>query len=499
MRSVAIPEEVERQLSRHLTRDDFQEDLCFALWRPSTGKSRLTALVHEVIEPKPDDRNVHGNASFEPQYFERALGRALAADAGLALLHSHPGGRGWQGMSRDDVAAERGHAAQALAATGLPLVGMTLATHDGRWSARVWEKIAPRNFERRECSTVRSVGSRLSVSFNPELVPPPPQLEEQLRTRSAWGDAAQEDIARLRVGIVGLGSVGALVAETLARTGVREIRLIDFDAVEKHNLDRLVHATGSDLGRAKVGVTADCLKLHATASDPDIKPLELSIVEPEGFLEALDCDLLFSCVDRPWPRHVLNFIAYTHLIPVVDGGVLVEVTSRKRMRAANWKAHIAAPGRRCLECLGQYDSGLVDAERHGYFDDPSYIEQLPDDHPIKRSENVFAFSMGCAALEVGQMLSMIVAPSAVSDYGAQNYHFVSGTIDLDTCGCNANCPFTDQLLAQGDLSGFVVTGRHEAAEAARTRRARDISHVERASTWIGRHLHSLRKRRRTAE
>jgi hypothetical protein len=496
VRSVAIPEEVERQLAGHLTRDDLQEDLCFALWRPSTGKSRLTALVHEVVQPELDDRNVHGNVSFEPQYFERALGRALAAGSGLALLHSHPGGRGWQGMSSDDVAAERGHAAQALAATGLPLVGLTLATHDGRWSARTWEKTAPRNFERRECSTVRSVGSRLSVSFNPELVPPPPQLEEQLRTRSAWGDAAQGDIARLRVGIVGLGSVGALVAETLARTGVRQIRLIDFDVVERHNLDRLVHATHGDLGRAKVDVSADRLKLHATASDPDIKPLDLSIVEPEGFLEALDCDLLFSCVDRPWPRHVLNFIAYTHLIPVVDGGVLVEVTSRNLMRAANWKAHIAAPGRRCLECLGQYDSGLVDAERHGYFDDPSYIERLPDDHPIKRSENVFAFSMGCAALEVGQMLSMVVAPSGVSDYGAQNYHLVSGTIDLDTRGCNANCPFTNQLLAQGNRSGFVVTGRHEAAETAREARRENLS--SQPTGRLGRWLDRLRSRRLAA-
>jgi hypothetical protein len=491
MRSIAIPEETERRLAHHLTRQDLQEDLCFALWRPSVGRDRLTALVYELVPPQPGERHVHGNASFEPAYFERALGRALATDAGLAFMHSHPGGRGWQGMSRDDVNAERGHAAQAFAATGLPLVGMTLANEDGRWSARTWEKTGPRAFERRDCISVRSVGSRLSLSFNSDLLPAPPPIEEQLRTRSAWGDALQDDIVRLRVGVVGLGSVGALVAETLARTGVQRLRLIDFDAVERHNLDRLVHATSRDIGRAKVEVTAERLKLSATAREPEIESLDLSVVEPDGLLAALDCDVLFSCVDRPWPRHVLNFIAYAHLIPVVDGGILVEVTARSLMRASNWKAHIAAPGRRCLECLGQYDTGLVEAERHGHFDDPEYIERLPNDHPIKRNENVFAFSMGCAALEVGQLLSMIVAPSGVSDYGAQNYHFVSGTIDLDTRGCNADCPFGGSLLAQGDRSGFVVAGSHEVAESARRRRTDHPGRPRKARPSLRRWLRAL--------
>lgn len=496
MRSVAIPEAIEQQLAQHLTRFDLQEDLCFAVWRPSEGRDRLTALVYEFIPPQPGERRVHGNASFEPAYFERALGRALEADAGLAFLHSHPGGRGWQGMSSDDINAERGHAAPAFAATGLPLVGITLATGDGRWSARTWEKVAPRVFERRDCINVRSVGSRLSLSFNSYLLPAPPPIEEQLRTRSAWGDALQDDIARLRVGVVGLGSVGALVAETLARTGVQHIRLIDFDAVERHNLDRLVHATGGDVGRAKVEVAAERLKLSATARKPEIEPLDLSVVEPDGFRAALDCDVLFSCVDRPWPRHVLNFIAYAHLIPVVDGGILVEVSARCLMRAANWKAHIAAPGRRCLECLGQYDSGLVEAERHGQFDDPEYIKRLPDDHPIKRNENVFAFSMGCAALEVGQLLSMIVAPSGVSDYGAQNYHFVSGSIDLDTRGCNPGCPFGRSLLAQGDRSEFVVTATHEIAESTRRRRTEDQTRPRSPGPSLRGWLRALRHLRR---
>ena len=54
------------------------------------------------------------------------------------MLHSHLG-PGWQDVSEDDVVAERGRAALALAGTELPLVGLTLGT-DGAWSARFWPR-----------------------------------------------------------------------------------------------------------------------------------------------------------------------------------------------------------------------------------------------------------------------------------------------------------------------------------------------------------------------
>lgn len=471
-------------LVQHLVRADRQEDVCFALWYPSQGRSRTTALIHEAVAPALGDRNVHGNASYNPQYFERALERAMRGGAGLAFLHSHPKPVvGWQDMSGPDRRAEEGMAGAVLSATGLPLVGLTVAGGDQAWSARFWRKTAPRRFEARWCETVRTVGEELRVTFADRLDPVPRFRKSLERTVTSWGREVQATLSRLRVGVVGLGSVGSVVAETLARVGISRLRLIDFDSIKVVNLDRTLNAYPWDIGRAKVHVAADRLRGAATAADFSAEALELSIGEEEGYRAALDCDVLFSCVDRPWARSILNFIAYAHLIPVVDGGIHVSRRSSGRMRGADWKAHVATHDRRCLECVGQYQAGEVAADREGYYDDPAYIEKLPDEHWVHANQNVFAFSLATASLEVLQALQMVVSPSGVSSTGGQTYHFTTGSIDLDAAPCKATCVFPG-LEALGESAGHPGTARHIIAEKARAER-RTIMH---RLLWLGRRL-----------
>lgn len=465
--SAAMSECLHSAASAHLLRADRQEDLCFALWYPSEGRTRRTALVRTLIFPEEGDRMVHGNASFTAQYFERALIAAARENAGLVFMHSHLG-PGWQDMSDADIVAERNHSDAVKGATGLPLVGMTIAT-DGAWSARFWEKTAPRTYERKWCSHVRVVGDGLSITYNESLKPPPEFTEELTRTVSAWGAAAQADVARTHVGVVGLGSVGQIVAESVARTGIVRVTAIDYDRFESLNLDRSLHAKRKHAKdrTPKVLVVADALRESATARDFDVLPIQASIVEEDAFLQALDCDILISCVDRPWARSVLNFIAYAHLIPVVDGGIRVNTTPQGSIMAADWKAHTVGPGRRCLACNGQYDPAMVAVERDGLLDDPSYIQGLPTDHILRRNENVFAFSVNTAGLQFLQMLAMVIAPLGCPNHGEQIYHFVPGIMDDPIHQkCTENCPYPI-LEARGDRSDITVTGRDRRAELMR--------------------------------
>jgi hypothetical protein len=176
------------------------------------------------------------------------------------------------------------------------------------------------------------------------------------------------------------------------------------------------------------------------------------------------------------------------LIPVADGGIQVEVTRKRTLKRADWKAHVATPERRCLECLEQYDPGLVSAEREGYFEDLNYIKGLPANHPARRNENVFGFSLGAASLQMLQMLMMVIAPMGVSDAGEQMYHFVPGIFDQPKFRtCKDGCPYPG-LMAKGDSTGLVVTARHKLAE--RMRAPRDEL---RPRGWRSRLAHLVRK------
>jgi len=143
---------------------------------------------------------------------------------------------------------------------------------DRSLNARFWDGTG-RSRRRHDAVSARVVGAALTANWNDRLRPSPAATERQRRTISAWGPTAQEHLARLRIGVVGAGSVGALVAEVLARTGISELVLIDFDSVKLHNLDRLLHATATDvrLARSKVDVLARGLRRSATAAKPTIE------------------------------------------------------------------------------------------------------------------------------------------------------------------------------------------------------------------------------------
>ena len=434
-------------LLRHYGRNKMQEDLCFALWRPSTGQSRRAALIDEIILPKKGERILNGNASFEPDYLARAIKVACKKDAGLAFMHSHPS-PGWQGMSSADIEAERDVLAYPAGSTGLPLVGLTIGT-DGYWSARFWER-GGRQMRRHWCEKVRVVGPQsYKIYFNNNIAPPPLRRDILRRTFDTWGRESQDTISRLKVGIVGLGSVGCIVAEAMARIGIVQITLIDPDKVEEHNLDRLLYGTVNDIGKLKVDLAAEAIRRNTTAEGIQISALPISVHNKSAYKAALDCDILFSCVDRPVPRDVLNYVAQAHLIPVIDGGIAVETDRRKdSLFSAHWRAHVTTPYHQCLRCNGQYNSSMVVMELDGSLDDPSYVSNLP---PEERAgnQNVFPFSLSVAGMEVNLMLRYLLAPDWWPSVRQQDYQFVTAETRIINEECHPYCSFR-QRHARGD-------------------------------------------------
>jgi hypothetical protein len=445
--SVAMTDTTDRTLVEHLDKGGLQEDLCFAYWRPSVAEGRYTAIVHRVNLPAPDERILQGNVAFTSDYLVRVLDECPAG-SGVALLHSHVG-PGWQEMSHDDIVAERDRLAGAVASrTRLPVLGLTWGT-DGTWSARLWPRAGRRVYKRSDAATVRVVGERLRMSYHPKLAVAPTAPPTQAATISVWGEDAQADLARVRVGIVGLGSVGSIVAEALARTGIRHITLIDDDKIEERNLDRTLGAEPADIGRPKVEVAERNARRAHTSNVFDVVAVPCRVQDDDGYLAALSCDVIICCVDRPWPRHILNVISNGHLIPVIDGGILARVTGRGKLVHVDWRIHTVGPGRACLYCLDALRRGDVALDRDGKLDDPDYIKGLSEeDRERFGRRNVFAFSLSVASHEVLQLVGLVTGNQRIGGKGPQTYRGYPGRMDVDEVrACDNDCDVGELVAA----------------------------------------------------
>ncbi len=67
-----------------------------------------------------------------------------------------------------------------------------------------------------------------------------------------YGDRGLERFQQSHVAIIGVGGVGSWVVESLARSGIGQLTLIDLDHLSESNINRQLPALDSTLGQAKV-------------------------------------------------------------------------------------------------------------------------------------------------------------------------------------------------------------------------------------------------------
>ena len=80
-----------------------------------------------------------------------------------------------------------------------------------------------------------------------------------------FGVSGAQKVRQSHVALVGVGGVGSWAAESLARSGVGRLTLIDLDHVAESNINRQIHATEASLGQAKVMAMRD--RIHTFFPD----------------------------------------------------------------------------------------------------------------------------------------------------------------------------------------------------------------------------------------
>lgn len=108
-------------------------------------------------------------------------------------------------------------------------------------------------------------------------------------------------LAGKKVGIVGLGSGGGFVAQSLAMSGVGHFVLVDDDLLEAGNVVRHV-ADRRDVGKAKASVTAELIRLRSPAATVDVR-----VGRIEQHMDALEgLDILVVGVDGENVKYIIN-------------------------------------------------------------------------------------------------------------------------------------------------------------------------------------------------
>lgn len=137
------------------------------------------------------------------------------------------------------------------------------------------------------------------------------------RTRRLLGDEAVERLAGTKVVVVGAGGVGGYAVETLVRSGVGHIVIIDADNVAESNINRQLIALRSTVGKPKVSLFAQrCRDINPEVSVTAVK--EFVTPENAAALIGTDADFVIDAIDTVAPKMAVIMHCLASRIPVIS-------------------------------------------------------------------------------------------------------------------------------------------------------------------------------------
>ncbi|MFW6176386.1 MAG: HesA/MoeB/ThiF family protein, partial [Thermoplasmatota archaeon] len=118
------------------------------------------------------------------------------------------------------------------------------------------------------------------------------------------GEEGQKKIEEARVAVLGLGSLGSAIADSLARTGVGYIRVVDRDYVEISNLNHQILFDEESIDKPKVEAGAE--RLENINSSVEIDPVaeNISASNIEQLIEEID--IVLDATDNMKTRYIIN-------------------------------------------------------------------------------------------------------------------------------------------------------------------------------------------------
>lgn len=400
-------------LRAHLLRDDGCEHAAYVLcnvacirhdpWERQTHRKYLSAEVIAV----PDDQVIESTpqlVTWQMASFVRALKSAAANNQVVAVVHNHPACMTAFSEQDDVNEPDLVQLAWNRNGAGTQILSIIL-TADGQLAGRVW--LHPRKGAHEPLRMIRVIGETWGLQYPGRGAGmSAPAFHRQAL---AFGNALNQDLRQLRVGIVGCGGTGSATAMLLARLGVGQLVLIDNDIVDQTNLNRLHGSRQADADgmRPKVEVVAH------TVSEIGLGvravPVEAWVGDPQCRDALRACDVIFGCTDDHEGRLFLNRFAYYYATPVIDIGLAIDVGDGQppEVKALDGRVTVVTPGHTCLMCRDVIDPEIARAESMRRSDPEEYEKRKAESYVFGEgnpSPAVVTFTTELACMAVSELI-----------------------------------------------------------------------------------------------
>lgn len=320
--------------------------------------SSMRLLIQDVRPAEFDTDYVPGRYGYRaltPTFIHREILQCRNENLAYLAVHNHGSDRR-VAFSRIDLEShERGYPALLDIGRGVPVGALVY----GRRSvaADVWLP----DGSRRSLGTYRVIGNDITRLYSQPRRKRGSNAEHDRQVRM-FGVAGQHILQSSKVAVVGLGGVGSLVAEYLARLGVGNLVLIDSDEIESSNLSRVVGANRVDVEAGQLKTQIAVRHAREMATHARLEPVVGDVSRNSVAQVLRDCDFIFLAADSMRARLVVNALAHQYLIPAVQMGAKIRRGDGDTLEDAMCAVRHIRPGTGCLWCNGLIDPAQLAIE-----------------------------------------------------------------------------------------------------------------------------------------
>ena len=446
---ILVTSENHQRIMEHLFPGDQDEHGAILRAGIVRNGSFLRLLIQDVHPAQFGTDYVNGRYGYRalaPPFIHREILRCR--DAGLAYLavHNHYKSGRHVEFSRIDLDShERGYPALLDIGRGIPVGALVYGRHSV--AADVWLP----DGTRRSLGTYRVVGHDITRLYSQQRQESESDTEHDRQMRM-FGAAGQHILQASKVAVVGLGGVGSLVAEYLARLGVGNLVLIDPDEIESTNLSRVVGATQVDVESGQLKTQIAVRHMREMAVHAKLQPIAGDVSSRSVAQVLRDCDFIFLAADSMRARLVVNALAHQYLIPAIQMGAKIRRGNCGNLEDAMCAVRHIRPGTGCLWCNGLIDSTqlAIEAKSDSERKEQAYGVQEPN-------PSVITLNAVAAAHAVNDFLfDFLGLRTGDVETAYHHFHFHRGRVQRVMPRKSLECGECVHRLAMGDALDLPV-------------------------------------------